>query len=64
MTFEECLNKFLEDVKIRIMKVSFQIYEQHSRSFYNSPLANMKMSELKGAKVIERIDWLKKKKFY
>ena len=61
MTFKECLNRFLEDAKVRIMKLSFQRYEQHSRYFYNSPLANIKMFEFKGAKVIEWIDWLKKK---
>ena len=61
MTFKECLSRFLEDAKVRIMKLSFQRYEQHSKYLYKSPLANVKMSELKGAKVIEWIDWLKKK---
>ena len=61
MTFKECLDRFLEDAKVRIMKLSFQRYEQHSRYFYKSPLADVKMSELKGAKVVEWIDWLKKK---
>ena len=61
MTFEECFKKFLEDIKTRIMNISFQKYEQHSRYFYKSPLAKVRMSELKGEKVIEWIDWLKKK---
>ncbi|MDE0092654.1 MAG: site-specific integrase [Oligoflexia bacterium] len=62
MTFEECFKKFLEDTKLRIMKISFQKYEQHSRYFYKSPLADVKMSELKGSKVIEWIGWLKKQR--
>ena len=61
MTFIECLNKFMENTKTRVMRLSFQRYEQHARYFYKSPLANVKMSELKGEKVIEWIDWLKKK---
>ena len=61
MTFEECLNRFLESAKTRMMKLSFQRYEQHSRHFYKSPLTKVKMSELKGVKVVEWIDWLKKK---
>ena len=61
MTFKECLNKFLEDAKVRIMKLSVQKYEQHSRYFYKSPLADVKMSELKGVKIVEWLGWLKKK---
>ena len=61
MRFKDCLDRFLEDAKVRIMRVSFQKYEQHSIHFYKSPLANLKMSELKGVKVLEWIDWLKKK---
>ena len=61
MTFKECLNRFLEDAKVRIMKLSFQKYEQHSKYFYESPLSNIRMSEFKGVKVVEWIDWLKKK---
>ena len=61
MTFKECFNRFLEDAKVRIMRLSFQKYEHHSKYFYKGPLANVKMSEFKGAKVIEWIDWLKKK---
>ena len=60
MTFKECLDRFLEDAKACIMKLSFQRYEQHSRYFYRSPLADVKMSELKGAKVVEWIDLVKK----
>ena len=61
MLFKDCLDRFLESVKTRIMISTFQRYEQQSIYFYSSPLANVRMSELKGAKVIEWIDWLKKK---
>ena len=56
MTFEECLDRFMEDAKTRIMKVTFQRYEQHAVYLYNTPLAKTKMSELKGAKIVEWID--------
>ena len=61
MTFKECLDRFMEDAKTRIMKVTFQRYEQHAVYLYNTPLAKIKMSEFKGAKVIEWIDWLRNK---
>ena len=60
MTFKECLDRFFEDAKTRIMKVTFQRYEQHAVYLYNTPLAKTKMSELKGVKIVEWIDWLKK----
>ena len=60
MTFKECLDRFMEDAKTRIMKVTFQRYEQHVVYLYNTPLAKTKMSELKGIKIVEWIDWLKK----
>ena len=61
MLFKDCLDKFLESVKTRIMKSTFQRYELQSVYFYSSPLANVRMSEFKGAKVIEWIDWMKTK---
>ncbi len=61
MKFRECVDKFLKNAKVRITKYSFQKYEQHSVYFYNSPLADVKMSEIKGVKIIEWIDWLKQK---
>ena len=60
MLFKDCLDRFLETAKTRIMKVTFQKYELQSVYFYKSPLANVRMSELKGVKIIEWIDWMKK----
>ncbi|MCY4512592.1 MAG: site-specific integrase [Bdellovibrionales bacterium] len=60
MTFKECLDRFFEDAKTRIMRVTLQRYEQHAVYLYNTPLAKTKMSELKGIKIVEWIDWLKK----
>ena len=43
------------------MRNTFQRYELQSVYFYKSPLANVKMSELKGAEIVEWIDWMKTK---
>ena len=59
MLFRDCLDRFLKTAKNRIMRTTFQKYELQSVHFYKSPLANVKMSELKGVKVIEWIDWMK-----
>lgn len=61
MRFEECLTQFLSRVKTRITKYSFQRYEKHSEYFYKSPLAKLKISELRGVQIIKWIDWLKSK---
>ena len=59
MPFKECLDKFWKDAETRMMKSTLQSYELRLIYFYNSPLANVKMSELKGMKVVEWINWLK-----
>ena len=59
MSFKDCLDKFLESSKTRIMKTTLQRYELQSVYFYKSPLAQVKMSEFKGVKIIEWIDWMK-----
>ena len=60
MLFKDCMDKFWEDAKTRIMKSTLQSYECRLSYFYSSPLAKVKMSELKGIKVVEWISWLKK----
>ena len=60
MTFKSCVEKFWEDAKTRIMKSTLQSYECRLNYLYSGPLANLKMSELKGANVVEWISWLKK----
>ena len=60
MLFKDCMDKFWEDAKTRIMKSTFQSYECRLSYFYSSPLADVKMSELKSIKVVEWISWLKK----
>ena len=59
MLFRDCLDKFFASAKTRIMRNTFQRYELQSVYFYKSPLAKVKMSEFKGVKVIEWIDWMK-----
>ena len=58
--FKECIDKFWEDAKGRMMKSTIQSYEARLDYFYKGPLAKVKMSELKGVKVVEWISWLKK----
>ena len=46
-------------LKARMMKSTLQSYECRLSYFYKSPLADVKMSELKGMKVVDWINWLK-----
>ena len=62
MQFEDCVVRFWEDAQTRMMKSTLQSYEARLTYFYNSPLAQVKMSEVKGIKIVEWIDWLKKHK--
>ena len=60
MTFEDCVNRFFEDAKARMILSTSQKYESQKTYFCSSPLAKVKMSELKGFKIVEWIGWLKK----
>ena len=60
MRFKDCLDKFWENAKSRMMKSTLQSYETRLSYFYKSPLADVKMSDFKGIKVVEWITWLKK----
>ena len=60
ITFEDCVNRFFENARTRMILSTFQKYESQKTYFRSSPLAKVKMSELKGFKVVEWIDWLKK----
>ena len=59
MRFRNCVDKFWKDAESRMMKSTLQSYEARLSYFYTSPLANVKMSDLKGMKVVEWINWLK-----
>ena len=60
MLLRECVDKFWEEAQTRMMKSTLQGYQSELPYIYKSPLANVKMSELKGIKVVEWICWLKK----
>ena len=62
MLFRDCLDKFWKDAETRMMKSSLQAYETRLSYFYKNPLTQVKMSELKGVKIVEWINWLKKHK--
>ena len=59
MRFSDCVDKFWKDAENHMMKSTLQSYECRLSYFYKSPLANVKMSELKGMKVVDWINWLK-----
>ena len=59
MRFKDCIDEFCKDAKTRLMKSTFQKYECQMTYLYSSPLADVKMSELKGIKVVEWLKWLK-----
>ena len=60
MQFRDCMDKFWKDAETRMMKSTIQSYECRLSYFYKSPLAGVKMSELKGVKIVEWMSWLKK----
>ena len=59
MLFRDCVDKYWEDIQTRMMKSTIQGYESRLTYLYSSPLADTKMSELKGIRVVEWINWLK-----
>ena len=60
MLFKDCVDRFWKDIQTRLMKSTLQSYQCRLAYFYSSPLANVKMSELKGIRVVEWIEWLKR----
>ena len=60
MLFKDCLDKFWEDVQTRLLKSTTQSYKLRLTYLYKGPLADVKMSELKGMHVVEWVSWLKK----
>ena len=59
MLFKDCVDKYWEDVQTHMMKSTTQSYESRLVYFYSGSLANVKMSEFRGANVVEWINWLK-----
>ena len=48
MRFKDCIDEFCKDVKTRLMPSTFQKYKCQLTYLYSSPLAKVKMSEIKG----------------
>ena len=59
MQFKDCVDRFLKDAKTRMGLNTLQRYEWHCTYLYQSPIAEIKMSNFKGIHVVEWIDWLK-----
>ena len=59
MRFKECVDRFWKEAETRMLKSTLQSYECRLSYFYKSPLAEVKMNELKGIKVVDWINWLK-----
>ncbi len=60
MRFKECVDNFWKDAQTRIMRSTLQNYQSKLHYLYTSPLAKVRMSELKGINIVEWINWLKK----
>ena len=60
MLFKNCVDEFCKDAKFRLTKSTYQKYECQLAYLYSSPLANLKMSQFKGIKIVEWLGWLKK----
>ena len=60
MRFKNCLDEFCKDAKTRLMKSTFQKYQCQFIYLYSAPLAKIKMSEFRGIKIVEWLQWLKK----
>ena len=61
MLFKDCIERFWEDIQGRFLKSTIQTYEFPLQAYLKkSPLANVKMIEFKGLKVVEWVQWLKK----
>lgn len=60
MLFKDCVDKYWADIQTRMMKSTVQGYQSRLTYFYTSPLANIKMAELKGVHIVEWIGWLRK----
>ena len=61
MLFKSCIERFWEDIQNHLLKSTVQTYEFPLEAYLKkSPLANVKMNEFKGLKVVEWIQWLKK----
>ena len=59
MLFKECVSKYWDDIQTRMLPSTTQSYKSRLAYLYNSPLANIKMAEFKGIKVVEWLNWLK-----
>lgn len=60
MRLKDCLDEFCKDAKTRLLKSTFQKYECQLVYLYSSPLAKIKMSEMRGIKIVEWLQWLRK----
>ncbi|MDE0092589.1 MAG: hypothetical protein OXN83_04825, partial [Oligoflexia bacterium] len=59
LLFKECVEKYWEDIKTRMMQSTVQGYISRLTYLYNGPLANIKMADFRGFHVVEWINWLK-----
>ena len=59
MLFKDCVDKYWQDIQTRMLQSTVQGYKSRLTYFYSGPLAKVKMSELRGVKIVEWINWLK-----
>ena len=60
MRFKDCVSRFWKDVQDRTLKSTHQSYKFRLENYMNmGPLADMKMSEIKGVHIVAWVQWLK-----
>ena len=59
LLFKNCVDKYWQDIQTRMLQSTVQSYKSRLTYLYSGPLAKVKMSEFKGVKVVEWINWLK-----
>ena len=59
MRFKDCVDKFWEDAQTRMMTSTVQSYQTRLAYLYSGPLVQVKMSEFKGAHIVDWMNWLK-----
>ena len=59
MLFKDCVAKYWADIQTRLLPSTTQGYKSRLVYLYKGPLANIKMAELKGIKIVEWLSWLK-----
>jgi len=59
MKLKQCIDLFFLDAQTRLMKSTLHSYSFQKKHVSNSPLGQLKMSEIKGIRIVEWLSWLR-----